>query len=186
MSFEIIQLPDFLLVDLYKDCLVELDNFEPDGQVLPVKSIEQPTYKGEVSEQKRIRYLGENKKHVSIIVKNEEATFIAQEDLQFLTNVLKACNLTLGDIAIINIDKQTVHFEQLAEELQPHQVLLLDVDPINIHLPFSIPDFQTINYSGTTYLKAPALVSINQPEEEARLLKTKLWVNLQKIFGIVK
>jgi hypothetical protein len=186
MSFENVQLPDFLLVDLYKDCLVELEKFKPSQQLIPSPAEEQTVYSEEVTEPSRIRFLGENQKKVAVIVQNEDAIFLGQEDLQFLTNVLKACALNLGDIAIINIDKKPLRWEQLEEELQPRQVLLFGVEPGDIHLPFSIPDFQTINYSGSTYLRAPLLATINRGGEEGKLLKTRLWTNLQTIFSITK
>jgi hypothetical protein len=184
MSFDNIQLPDFLLADLYKDCLVELENV----QVLqPTNKPPEPgvtIHNEPVGPTGNLRYLGENKKHIAILVHDGDATFLNDGDLLFLTNVLKACNLTIGDIAIVNAFNQSLSYDNVSQQLSPVSVLLFGVDPAAINLPFSVPDFQPQPFSGCTYLKAPALAGINQPTADGKMFKTKLWMNLQKIFEI--
>lgn len=184
MSFENFQLPDFLLVDFYRDTLVELDNVNSAAQDITEPVTYEAPVKEAVSGPTPLRFLGENKKNIAVLVHDEDAAFINNDDLQFLTNVLKACNLTIGDIAILNTNKQQVSYGLLSDELQPSTVLLFDVDPLAINLPFSIPDFQVQVHAGCTYMKSPALGNINQASADARALKVSLWQNLQKIFGI--
>lgn len=184
MSFENIQLPDFLIADLYKDCLVELDDLKSSNALSLTQSFNQDTQEEVVAIKQPIAFLGENKQHIIVLVEDEETTILNHADLQFLTNVLKACHLTMGDIAIVNVQQQAITYTQLSEELKARVVLLFQVQPSVIHLPFSIPDFQPQPYAGVTYLKAPALKEINLPTAEARLLKTSLWTNLQKIFSL--
>jgi len=184
MSFDNIQLPDFLLADLYKDTLVELDNIKPLAQQAPTVPAVQPTATEQFEKIASIRHLGENKRQVCILVNDEDATFINDNDLQFLTNVLKACKLTLGDIAIINTNKHPCSYSQLAEELNPSKVLLFGLEPSSIELPISFPNFQRQNFGGCTYLTAPALCEINQASEMGKQAKVQLWTNLQTIFGL--
>src|SRR5690349_5354955 len=96
-----IRLPDFIIAELYKDSLVALEDaqtVEPPPQPLPVvQLVETP------GAENKIRYLGSNKKHVTIIVDVQETAFLPEDDLAFLTNILKACQLSLGDIAVVNL-----------------------------------------------------------------------------------
>src|SRR3954466_34418 len=136
MSNEKIQLPDFLIADLYKGSLVDLDSFtvpEPTTASTPV-----PEEMEQQMQSEKIRFLGENKKNVIILVSEASAIFLLEEDLNFLTSILKACQLTQADIAIINVWEQQVNYETIKQELAPKKMLLFDVDPSTIKLPFLI------------------------------------------------
>jgi hypothetical protein len=186
MSFENIQLPDFLLADLYKDCLVELENIKPVEEAVVANSSSKVIKSEPVSASKPLPFIGENKKKITIVVDEENTAFLNDNDQLFLTNVLKACNLSTGDIAIVNIYNRSVGYTTLQEELNPAFVLLFGVDPASIHLPFTIPQFQSQPYGDCTYLVSPALSDINQPTADGKMYKTKLWGNLQKMFPINK
>lgn len=184
MSFENIQLPDFLIADLYKDCLVDLDFIDAkQSALINIKSGDEARNET-VLPGKNLQFMGEHKQKVTVLVNDDKSVFLNRSDLDFLTNVLKACQLSMGDIAIINTYKQAVKFSTLTEELEPRVVILFNIQPQEIDLPFSIPDFQPQVYAGITYLKAPALIEINTSSAEARVLKTKLWTNLQQIFKL--
>ncbi len=182
MSFETIQLPKFLIADLFKDCLVELDSIKETANLNRPKS--KPDLKGlPVQQTKTIKYLGQNKKHVIVIV-NDEAEIINDSDRAFLTNVLKACSLKLADIAIINTHNQEIQYAGIKEQLDVEHLLLFDVEPASINLPFSIPHFQIQQYASCTFLTAPSLARLNQPKEESRLAKASLWTSLKQIFRV--
>ena len=183
MSEEKIQLPDFLIAELYKGTLVDLDTFnlkapQPALDEQPVKT-DAPI----ISNQK-IKFLGENEKGVVIIVHQPEAVFLMEEELNFLTNILKACQLNLADIAIINNAQQEINHEAIKEQLHPNTILLFDVEPSAIQLPFMIPAFQVQNFAGSTIMVAPPLPLLNKTDQNGKLLKTKLWLSLKKIFNI--
>jgi hypothetical protein len=183
MSFDKIQLPDFLIADLYKDSLVELESIE---EVEAVKYEEKIIQKVEsqVEGAKSIKYLGENKKNITVIVDTGEAAIISDSDLSFLSNILKACGFNLGDIAVINKHNQDVQFTTVKEQLAASYILLFNIDPFAIGLPFTIPEFQVQPYANATIITAPALAVLNQATEESRLLKTKLWTSLKRLFNI--
>ncbi len=184
MSSENNKLPDFLVADLYKDCLVDLDSFPITEAVTTSFSEPRSLTTDFTPEKNKIKYLGENKQKVTVLVKDEDSVIINQGDLLFLTNVLKACNLNAGDIAIINTASQKFDYKDITAQLDPKHILLFDVEPQEINLPFTIPNFQVQPYNGITYLKAPALVEINQPTDEAKVLKRSLWEKVQKIFEL--
>jgi hypothetical protein len=180
MNEERIKLPDFLVADLYKHSLVELENYTQQS-VWALEEIPAIIEKGSSG---GIRYLGENGKKVIIVVKQADAVHLNEPDLTFLTNILKACHLSLTDIAIVNIAGQEITFTEIKEQLHGVHILLFDVDPSLIKLPFIIPAFQVQHYSGCTIMLAPALTLLNQASKEGRLLKTKLWNSLKQVFGI--
>lgn len=183
MNNEKIQLPDFLIAELYKESLVDVNTFKP--KEAPQKTEEQfVTSEGTIATDKKIKFLGENKKQVTIIVNQPEAAFLSEEYLVFLTNILKACQLNVADIAIINIAVQAVNYEAIKEQLQPKNILLFDVEPSSVKLPFLIPVFQLQKFDGCTIMVAPPLPLINKPNQEGKLLKTKLWLSLKQVFNI--
>ncbi|WP_127132297.1 hypothetical protein [Pseudoflavitalea rhizosphaerae] len=130
------------------------------------------------------RFLGKNAKHVAIIVYSPNDAYLPDDQLQLLTKMLDACKLNLGDVAIINQASQTVHFTQLAEQLKAQKTLLFGIQPEQIGLPLSFPAYKEQEYAGCTYLLANPLGDMNQPNEEGRSLKGKLWGCLKKMFNI--
>ncbi len=178
-----IVLPDFLIADLYKDTLV---NFT--GAATATKKNTDVPEKSPIQEEKvpkkTLDFLGQNKRHIAVLVNVPEAQYIQKEDLTFLSNILKACQLTQEDIAIINIAKQKVSFSELKFQLNVAYLLLFSVETLAIQVPFSIPFFQAQKFDGCTIVPAPSLSSINQNTHEGKLLKTKLWMCLKDIFGL--
>jgi len=176
-------LPDFLIADLYKASLVDLDTFSYYQKLSGKDSL--PT-EAEVTTAVagKIEFFGENQKNVTILVNQPNAISLHKEDLTFLTNVLKACQLRISDIAIVNVAKQQATFSEIKEQLGALQIILFDVEPSVIKLPFMIPPFQVQNFSDTIIILAPALSVLNRPDQEGRLLKTKLWNSLKQVFGI--
>ena len=176
-----IQLPGFIIADLYKESLVEIGGFPSQGD--RKQRPQASTKTDETADPDFIRFLGENKKKVSIIVNDGQEGHVKDENLNFLTNILKACYLTLADIAIVNY-AGNVTYEQLKQQLTPEKILLFDVDPSAIKLPFLIPAFQIQKFDNTTIMVAPPLHLLNQATQDARLLKSKLWLTLKQVFGI--
>ena len=183
MSEKKIQLPDFLIAELYKGTLVDISTTP--WETTPAVQAEQPVGIEEIAQiDEKITFLGENQKGVIIIVNQPEAVFLMEDELTFLTNILKACYLNLADIAIINTSKYEVNYENIKTHLKPTTILLFDVEPSAIKLPFMIPAFQIQKFDGCTIMIAPALPLINQSNHNGKLLKTKLWMSLKSVFNI--
>lgn len=184
MNTDKIVLPDFLIADLYKGCLVDLGSSSNKQKTLPqeqlVTAVEVMTSLSE-----KIKFSGENAKNITIVINQSGKKFLNKEDSTFLTNILNACQLDTADIAIVNVAEQQVSFTTIKDQLNALQILLFDVDPSLISLPFKIPDFQVQEYAGCTILIAPALSALNKQNSEGKLLKTKLWNSLRQVFGII-
>lgn len=143
-----------------------------------------PIYTNPAPSDAPYRFLGKNARNISVIVYSTTEAYLPEGELQLLTKMLDACKLNLGDVAIINLATQAVHFNQLAVQLHPQKTLLFGVQPEQIGLPLSFPPFKEQEYAGCTYLLASSLDAMNQPNEEGKTLKGKLWGCLKKMFNI--
>lgn len=130
------------------------------------------------------RFLGKNARHIAIVVFSPNEAYLPDHQLQLLTKMLDACKLNLGDVAIINQSTQMVHFTHLRDQLQSEKVLLFGVQPEQIGLPMNFPGYKEQEYAGCTYLLVNPLGDMNQPNEEGKALKGKLWGCLKKMFNI--
>lgn len=167
MEVNNIQLSPFLVTELYKNSLVE--------------SSEKIDSTAETSNNITWKYLGNNEKNVLIVVNYHDAVHLPDTQLDFLSKLLSACKLSIGDTAILNIRQNTgITYKTAYEHLRSKNVLLFDVEPTLLGLPLNFPQFQVQSFSGQTYLFAPSLNEL----EENDLLKSKLWVCLRRIFGV--
>lgn len=183
MKDEKIQLPDFLLADLFKGTLVDLDTSTLITQPSPSEEQDSSSEDTAIFSEK-IKFLGKNEKRIIIIVNQPQAAFLLDDDLAFLTNILKACKLDLNDIAIINNSKDEIDYDSIKEQLKAEIIILFDVEPSAIKLPFMIPAFQIQKYAGCTLMVSPPLHLLNKSNNDSKVLKTKLWISLKKVFNI--
>lgn len=58
-----------------------------------------------VSSAEKIPVLGDNIKHILVLVEEEQAAYISQQDQVLLHNILKAVQLSPQDIALLNVRK---------------------------------------------------------------------------------
>lgn len=174
MDLNSIELPAFVVADLYHSSLVEAG--QAPAKALPVAPIvekEEPVSKW--------KWLGENKKSILVIVSYTDAVYLPDNELSFLTGVLGACKLSLADVAIVNRDN---HPETLYKELtaffKSKIVLLFAVEPAAFGLPMSFPHYQIQAFAGNSFLYSPSLKELENNREE----KTKLWVSLKRLFNL--
>lgn len=179
-----LQLPPFVIADFYRDSLVE--SLEQPVAPTIAKPIEVPlTLQQSVSnDPNKKMYLGNNAKNIAVVVKDSNAVFLNDEQLQFLGNILGACKLNLGDIAIINYLNTPADYSVIHAQTQCKFLLLFDTLPSALKLPFNIPYYQVFPHAGCTFLSCPDLSAINGTSDAAKLEKSKLWVCLKKMFGI--
>ncbi len=100
MGLNDIKLPASLIADLYKSSLIETKetiNGLQTKEVLTEKDIS-PAHKG-------ITALGNNQKNILIVVDYNDAVHLPDAELNFLTGILGACKLSVGDVAIVNYKK---------------------------------------------------------------------------------
>ena len=164
MNFEQFHLPGFLLRDLYKESLVELNEIHQ----IPEKPADLKT-----------NVLGNNQQQVLILVNYPGQLVITDPDLSFLQTILLACNLSLNDVAIFNMSVAgEVNYQSLIESFKPKVILLFGVQQSGINLPVHFPDYQVQSFKDIRFLSAPTLIEL----QEEKSIKLKLWAGLKKIF----
>jgi hypothetical protein len=181
-------LPPFVIASLYKDDLVLVDVKETSRK----QSIKTETKKSgaaqpepeNIQTQKPISFLGNNQKKVTILLEDNAAVHVADESLQFLTSILAACKLNMGDVAIVNTANQAVNYAQIKTELQPKTLLLFNITAASIALPFEVPQYQVQQYDNCTLLFSAPLQAMLVKDETAKTEKGKLWNALKKTFNI--
>jgi hypothetical protein len=106
---------------------------------------------------------------------------LPDNELAFLLNLLSACNLGMEDVAVLNIQNAAgLSASFLLDHFNTKTVLLFGITPAEFGLPVSFPEFQVQQFNKAVFLYSPALAVI----EPDKLLKSKLWVCLRRIFGL--
>lgn len=180
-------LPPFVIASLYKDDLILVDAKESRKRPTTTETKKTGTIApaaDEVPPIKPISFLGDNQKKITILLKDSSAVHVADESLQFLTAILAACKLNMGDVAIVNTANQTVKYTQIKIELQPTTLLLFDINAASIALPFEVPQYQVQQYDNCTLLFSAPLQAMLVKTDAAKLEKGKLWNALKKTFNI--
>ena len=166
MGFDNIQLPASLLIDLYKDSIVQLEDIEK------TKPLQQPD--------SAVKYLGENKKGVLILVEDKTAPFLNETAFNLLLNILTACKLNMGDVALVNKSSLKVPFTRAIKELSAKNILLFGIEAREMNLPIDFPHYQVQKHGNLSYLTADDFETL----EADKQLKGKLWLCLKKIFNL--
>ena len=175
MNLENTPLPNFLIADLYEHSLVIVD-----GEAKTEKTESQQVK----STPERQWYLGSNLQKITFITSEKEAVYLKEPSLQFLTSILGACKLNLGDVAIVNYHNEPVEYAFLKEKLAPAFLILFGITARQIKIPFTVPDYQVQKYENCTFLLTPPLEKMLGNSQEAKLEKSKLWLCLKKMFVI--
>ena len=170
-----IHLPEFVLSDLYKSQIVVIGE--------PAIESNLPQKKELLTNVKR-DFLGDNRKKISILVKDDQAVYLNDNALQFLSSILTACKLNLGDVAIINFLHNPSDFTSLKSWLQPKFLITFDISANELHLPFDLPNYQVQDYDHCSMLFAPSFHLMTNDSREAKLEKSKLWISLKTMFNI--
>jgi hypothetical protein len=183
MSLNDISLNPFIAASLYRSSLIESDSNEPIVKVPSAaakkKEAEPVTEKAEPATEKAWKYLGDNKKNILLVVNHSGITHLPDDELGFVTAILSACKLDMGDVAIVNRNNYPEHgYKEFLKYFGSKTVLLFGISPADFDLPVDFPEFQVQSVNNTTFLYSPPLEERNND----KLFKSKLWVCLQKMF----
>ena len=179
MSLNNIQLNPFLLANMYRTSLVETKENVGSRE----KKTVQVLIEAEATDTKAAtwRYLGEYKKGILIIVRYNNVPYVPNAQLNFLTSVLSACKLNLGDVAIFNVaNNPSPLYKDLQEKFKSNFTILLGLTPQEFEMPLNFPEFQVQAFNNCTFLHTPVLEVL----ETDKVLKSKLWVCLKKMFVV--
>lgn len=173
MNLKAIKLPDSVITSLYTDNLVAGTSIAIDATT-EMKTKEIPVADA-------FNYFGNNEKKVLVIVNSPGVDYLPEDEMQFLTNMLNACKLSLKDIAIVNIaGTENFSYRKTVQLLETRVALLINTEASVIGLPLAFPHFQVQPFSNLTFLSSPSLSEIKND----KLQKSKLWVCLRRIFNV--
>ena len=172
MGLNNIEITDFIIGEWYKDNLVAQPSAPRTAPLAP--STTPPS----------LKYLGNNRRNIALLVNSPDTAFLPDNQLAFLTKILEACLMTIADVAIVNQATAAVTVTALRQQLQPKTILLFGLEPTIIRLPINFPAFKLQSYDDCMYLSAPALDLLVPNTEESKLLKSKLWVCLKTLFDV--
>ena len=179
MSLNDLELSPKILSALFPTSLINLET-----AVARFPKTPEPTYEEALEPappEPVIKYLGNNLKNILVVVTHTDAVHLPDEELNFLTNMLAACKLSLGDVAIINrnnLEEKT--YKDLLTNFKSRIVFLFGIEPFSFGLPVSFPHYQVQTVADCTFLYTPSL----DEQRNDPLLKSKLWVSLRSIFNI--
>lgn len=165
MSLDNIQLPPQIIAGLYNKSLVLLDSYAPTTETTPGSTF---------------KFLGKNAKRILVLVSVTDSIFLADEALDFLTKMLDACQLSLADIALVNVSDEKVFYQQLVEQFSPECFLLFGIAPADIDLPIHFPNFQLQKYNNCSFVTAPSLQVLAGSTAEKKLF----WTALKTLFQL--
>ncbi len=164
MSLDNIHLTPFLVQDLYKKTLVDLN---------------EKGHSEKNSPENITSFLGKNEKNMLIVIDEKETAFLNDSDLNLLVGILSACKLSLADIALVNFDKnKLLTYDKMMLEFNPGFVLLFGITPDQLSFPLNFPYYQLQQYNNQTYLSSPTLKILAAETDQ----KKELWASLQKYF----
>jgi hypothetical protein len=169
VSINEIRLPATMIHDLYKNSLVEVN-----GEKAVI----------EATALVPAKFLGGNERNILILAKSSDAVIVNDRQLSFLTKLLEACKMNIGDVAILNNAEEKWMIGELKKRFHPKSVLLFGCSPASIQLPIEFPMFKLQDYGGTIFLIAPTLEELDTESNEGKILKSKLWVCLKTLFGL--
>jgi hypothetical protein len=163
MSLNSIELNRLHLTQLYQKVLLE-----------PLENKPAP-------ETQNVKYLGKNAGNILILVKEENYPYLSDKNLQFLTAILTACKLSLGDVAIVNGLKMSAkEIHSSMDLLKSKSIIAFGIEPSEMGLPMHFPAFQLQHYESRHFIHSPDLDALEKHKE----LKMQLWISLKNMFNI--
>ena len=173
MGLNELSLPASLMADFYKYHLLEATAMAPVVAAVPQSA---GTKKG-------LQYLGKNQKGICLLVNYPKDVYLPDDQLHFLSNILQACRLNLGDVAIINHYREKIGFEELRKQLECHYLLAFGVAAAAIGLE-EFPMFTAQPVNECNIVLSPAAEELNNNNPESKLLKSRLWLCLKQLFNV--
>ncbi|MDN5213963.1 hypothetical protein QQ020_17945 [Fulvivirgaceae bacterium BMA12] len=189
MSKDYTFLPNLIQEDLYyiesesthtsteKSPLIQTDNKETHTETAP----EVMPGKAENTEAEglRIDFKGENLKNILVLIEEPNGSYLKSEDEAFLEKVLKAVDINLIDIAIVNYSSLS---EEQARKIEavPHWLCLGFMEALPAPwATLATERYQTIQHDENKILWGHPLKSIAGDKD----MKVRLWQQLKLLFN---
>ena len=176
MHLNDIQLSDHLLTSLYAHTLVVTDP-------LPAEPAAREILAPAPAAVEKIQFLGKNNHRFVILVNYPDQLHLPDESFNFLSTVLKACQLNAADVAIVNLAPQNITTEQLLVQLSPNIILDFTASQAMAGLPAAnlLEPLKTVQYQ---YLQCPSLDTLVLGGDAVKPQKKQLWEGLKQMLQL--
>ena len=182
MGLNEIQLPLQTIVDLYKNQLYEDESPNTSSTATPIEKMKVATV--ENIPVVNISFLGKNLMKLLILVNYSNEVYLPETQLSFIGNILKACKMNIADVAIVNVNQQEVSMAELTRQLSPRYLVIFGIDTPTIQLNHQFTPFNLATINEVQAFISPSLETLNQDNEEGKLLKSKLWLCMKKMLNL--
>jgi hypothetical protein len=127
-------------------------------------------------------FLGNNRQNILFLIFNKKEIFLSEPLFTFLTQILKACKLSMNDIALVNwANVQENELKELTQQLAPHKMILFG--PVIPEIfPENHPKNEVWTTTGIHHLYTDPLEDLYDNKH----LKTDFWKGLQQLFELKK
>jgi hypothetical protein len=119
-----------------------------------------------------------------VIVNDPSAVHLNETDLGLLSSILNACKLTLADIALINIDQQSLSLHEMLTTLPSQFVLAFELNSNTLKIKLPTTLYKPIVLGETQILFSSGLQTMQGADQNAKLEKGKLWNALKLLFKL--
>lgn len=165
------KLPEFVIAKLYGNNLVSIGSEPAKKAEIPVENVvktDGPTFS----------YLGDNEQKITIISASENHAYLDEKNLEFLTKVLSACNLSLRDVAIINLSRTSFSGLEILKKTNASKAIVFIPQPNVLGLDGNVSLYHKISIDHVDCIFANELEVI----EADKKLKIDLWNTLKTFF----
>lgn len=122
-------------------------------------------------------YFGKNRKNFLILIKETEQENLKEADKKLLTGILAAGQLSLGDVAIVNIAKTKANFLEIYKKLKPTSVVSFGVDTKNLGVPHEFELYKPTKIKAITWIISHNFVALHTDKSK----KLGLWTALKEL-----
>jgi len=122
-------------------------------------------------------YFGKNRKNFLILIKETEQENLKEADSKLLTGILAAGQLSLNDVAIINIAKTKATFLDMYKKLKPTSVVSFGVDVKNLGVPHEFELYKPTKIKAITWIISHNFVALHSDKTK----KLGLWTALKEL-----
>lgn len=133
---------------------------------------------GKKPSNKTIEYEGANKKKILFIFRKSQDPSQSSAEVNLLSSICKACNLTMDDIALVNYISPAPDFSNLKNQFKFKYLLSFGVTPSDLSFPGDFKNFQIVNFKGAQCIFAPSLNDFLNNKS----YKASLWKGMQQLF----
>lgn len=123
-------------------------------------------------------YQGKNNRN--ILIATDVSPALKKEDRAFLEKLLKACELTADDIALVNIGEQEVPVSGIINQLNIKKAVFFGIPSLSIDLPVGDKEDTAVIYDDKYFIRTAPLSSLQYDVAK----KKALWHALKNMFGV--